>query len=59
MKFLIMQSSPVSHHLHPLRYKYSPQISVLKHPQSMPSVNARAQVSHPCKTRGKIMILYI
>jgi hypothetical protein len=35
MKLLIMQSSPVSCHFLPLRYKYSPQHPVFKHPQSI------------------------
>jgi hypothetical protein len=35
MKFLIMQSSPVSRHFLPLRSIYSPQHPVLKHPQPM------------------------
>jgi hypothetical protein len=35
MKLLIMQFSPTSCHFIPLRSKYSPQHSVLKHPQSM------------------------
>jgi len=35
MKFLIVQSSPVSYHLRPLRSKCSPQHPVLKHSQCM------------------------
>jgi hypothetical protein len=35
MKLLIMQFSPTSCHFIPLRSKYSPEHSVLKHPQSM------------------------
>jgi len=34
MKLITMQSSPVSCHFLPLRYKYSPQHPVLIHPQS-------------------------
>jgi hypothetical protein len=30
-----MQFPPISHHFFPLRFKYSPQHPVLKHPQSM------------------------
>jgi hypothetical protein len=36
MKFLTVQLPPFSCHLIPLRYKYSAQNPVLKHPQSMP-----------------------
>jgi hypothetical protein len=35
MKLLIMQSSPASRHFLPLRFKYSPQHPVLRHPQSL------------------------
>jgi hypothetical protein len=35
MKLLIMQISPTSDHLISLRSKYSPQQSILKHPQSV------------------------
>jgi hypothetical protein len=35
MKLLIMQFFPTSHHFIPLRSKYSPQHTVLKHSQSM------------------------
>jgi hypothetical protein len=48
-KLLIMQSSPVSPPPLHLRFTYSSQHPVLKHPQ----------VSHPHKTTGKTMILYI
>jgi hypothetical protein len=46
-----MQSSPASCPFLSLRSKYSPQHPVLKH--------AWDGVSHPYKTRGKIMVLYI
>jgi len=36
MKFLIMQSSPASHHFLPLRSEYSAQHPVLRHAQPMP-----------------------
>jgi hypothetical protein len=43
--------------LHPLRYKYSPQQPVLKHPlYSFPNVTD--QVSHPHKRISKIIVLY-
>jgi hypothetical protein len=56
MKLLIMQSSPASLHFLTLRSKYSPQPPVLRHPQS---VFFPYQVSHPYKTTGKIMVLYM
>jgi hypothetical protein len=54
MKFLIMQSSPASHHFFPLRSRYSPQHPILKHPQSVFFFNVRDQVSHPYKTTDRI-----
>jgi hypothetical protein len=56
MKFFIVQLPPFSRHLIPLRSKYSSQNPVLKHPQSL---SMRDQVSHPYKTTGRIMVLYI
>jgi hypothetical protein len=47
-----MQSSPASRQFLPSSSKYSPQHCVLKH-------FVRDQVSHPYKTEGKIMVLYI
>jgi hypothetical protein len=35
------------------------QHPVLKHPQSCSSLNVRDQVSHPYRTTGKIIVLYI
>jgi hypothetical protein len=43
----------------PLRSKYSSQNPVLKHPQSVLFLSVRDQVSHPYKTTGRIMVLYI
>jgi hypothetical protein len=43
--------------LFPLRPKYSPQHSILKHPSLRSSLNVSDQVSHPYKT-GKIIFLY-
>jgi hypothetical protein len=37
----------------------SPQHPVLKYPQSMLFLNLRDKVSHPHKTTGRIMVLYI
>jgi putative component of membrane protein insertase Oxa1/YidC/SpoIIIJ protein YidD len=59
MQLLIMQFSPTSCHFIPLRSKYSKH-PVLKHPQSMFSLNVRDQVSHPYKTTGKtIVFIYL
>jgi hypothetical protein len=51
MTFLVMQFSPLS--FIPPRSK-SPQRPVLRH-----NLTAKAQVSHPYRTRGKITVLYI
>jgi hypothetical protein len=56
-KLLIIQFSPTSCHFVKLWSKRSPQHPVLKHPQSM-FLNVRDQVSHPCRTIGKIINLY-
>ena len=55
-----MQSHPFRRYLVPPRSNYSPQHHVLKHPQLpfLPQCQ-RDQVSHPYKTPGKIIILYI
>ena len=50
-----MQSPPFPRYLVPPRSKYSPQHHVLKHS----SRNVSDQVSHPYKTTGKIIVLYI
>jgi hypothetical protein len=48
-----------SRYLIPLKPKYSPQHPIL-HPLSLhSSPNASDQVSHPHKTMGKIIVLYI
>jgi hypothetical protein len=59
MQLLIMKFSPTTCHFIPLRSKYSP-----KHPFSntlnlCSSLNVRDKVSHPYKTTGKIIVLYI
>jgi hypothetical protein len=58
MKFLIMQFSPTSCHFVSLWSKYSPP-----HPVSTvslcSSLNVRDQVSHPYRTTGNIIVLYI
>jgi hypothetical protein len=58
-KLLVMQFSPFSRHLIPLRSKYPPQHLVLKHPQSCSSLTVRDQVSQLYRTTGKIIFLYI
>jgi hypothetical protein len=54
MKLLMIHSFPAYHYFLPLRSEYSPQLPVLKH-----TLNLRYHVSHPYKTTGKIMVLYI
>jgi hypothetical protein len=60
MKLLIMEFSSISRHFFSLivRYKYSPQHPVLKTLSLCSSPNVRDQVSHPNKSRGKIVVLY-
>jgi hypothetical protein len=57
MKLIIMQFSPTYHFI-PLRSKYSPQHPVLTL-SLCSSLNIRDQVSHPYRTTGKIIVLYI
>jgi hypothetical protein len=45
--------------LFPLRSKYSPQHPVLKHPQFMFPLYVRDHLSHPYRSTGKIIVLYI
>jgi len=59
MNLLIMQSSPASCIFIPLRSKYSTQNPVLTHPQSMFLLSVTVQASHPYKTTGKIIVLFI
>ena len=54
-----MQSPPFPRYLVPPRSKYSPQHHVLKHPQISFLPQCQDQVSHPYKTTGKIIVLYI
>jgi len=59
-----MQYPPFPRYLIPPRSKYSPQHHILKHPQlrflsRQRSSLVSAQVSHPYKTTGKIIVLYI
>ena len=49
--------SPHPCYLVPLGPKYSPQHPILKHPQPSSPLNVSDQVSHPHKTKGKIIVL--
>jgi hypothetical protein len=57
IKFLVMQSSPLLCYLVPLRPSYPPQHLILENLHS--SLNVNDQVSHPYKTTGKFMVMYI
>jgi hypothetical protein len=46
MTLLIVQFFTASCHFIPLRFIYSPQHPIFKHPQSVSSLNVRVQVSH-------------
>jgi hypothetical protein len=59
VKLLIMQYFQPSCHLIPLRSKYSPSNLFSNTLSLCSSLNVREQVSHPYKTTGKIIILYI
>jgi hypothetical protein len=50
-----MQFSVASFYFLPLKFKYSPQHHVVKHPHCS-SLNVRDQVSHPYKATGKIIV---
>jgi hypothetical protein len=56
MKLLVMQFFSPSHHFIPLWSKYFTQHSVLKCP---PPLMLRGQISHPYRTTGKIIGMYI
>jgi hypothetical protein len=58
MKLLTVLTPPFSCYFIPLMSKYSSQNPVLNHPQSMPFLGVRDQVSHPYKTTGRITVLY-
>jgi hypothetical protein len=47
MKLLLMQFSPFPHHLIPLRTKYPPQYSALKHPQCQRPVSHQYRTTYP------------
>jgi len=54
-----MQSPPVPCCLIPLRPEYLPQHPIFKHPQPIFFPQCDSPSSHPYKTRGKIIVLYI
>jgi hypothetical protein len=56
MNFLITKFSPHPYCFVPFRPKYSPQHPILKHPIPAFSLIVRDQVSHPYKTRRKIIL---
>jgi hypothetical protein len=53
-----MQFSLASCHFISLRFKYSPQHCVPRHPQSVTFIDARHEVSHPYKITGEVIALY-
>jgi len=60
IKLLIMYFSQPNCYLVSLSPRYAPQHPILKHPQRLrSSLNVSDQVSHPYKTTGKIIVLYI
>jgi hypothetical protein len=59
MKNLIMSFAKTTYYFIPIRFKYSPQHPVLKHPHSMFSLNIRDQVSHSYNTTGEIIEKHI
>jgi hypothetical protein len=59
MKLLIKRFLLGCWHFISLRSKYSPQHPILKHPQSTFLHYVRDQFSHPYRTTGEIIVLYI
>jgi hypothetical protein len=51
--------SPVSCYLVPLCTKYLLEQSILERPQPTSFLNVRDQISHPHKTRGKIIVIFM
>jgi hypothetical protein len=58
-KRLLMQSSPTSYHLIPLRSKYSHHPVLILSLCSFLNTRTRDKVAHPYKTTSKILVLYI
>ena len=54
-----MQSPPFPRYIVPHRSKYSSQQHILKHPQLLSSLSVSDNVSHLCKSTGKLIDLYI
>jgi hypothetical protein len=59
MKLFIMKFSPLLCYLVPLRPNFSPQHLISSTLRLHSSLIINDQVSHPYKTKGKIIILYI
>jgi hypothetical protein len=57
-KIFIMQNSPYFWYFLSLVSKYSPQHSVVIHPQLCSSRWMRDQVSHPCRTANKFTVFF-
>jgi len=56
---LIIHSSPTSRHFLPLSSEYSPHTLFTNTLNPCPFLSVRDQVSHPYKSTGKIIVLYI
>jgi hypothetical protein len=59
MKLLTVQLSPFYCYFIPLWSKYSPRTLFSNILIICSSLNVRDQVSHPYKTTGRVMVLYI
>ena len=59
IQLLIMQLPRLPCYLVPYGPKYSPQHHILKHFSLRSSLTVSYQVSHPYKTTGRIIVLYI
>jgi hypothetical protein len=59
IKLITTQFYPPVYDFISLRSKYCPQHPDLRHRQSISSLNVRDKVSHPHKTTGKTVVLYI
>jgi len=55
MKLHSMQTSPVTYHILPLRFTYSPLHPVFKYPQSVSSFSMTDQILQPFRTTGKLV----
>lgn len=59
MKLPIIQCSPSPYYTLPLGTRYLPQHPILGLPQPMFFLSTRNQVSHPCTTIDKVIVLYV